>query len=71
MSQLHPGGFRGRMGDFTGRIFGFENIRRALQKRGKTYRFDGSIALGNRHGGPHYHEREIARHIRQGASVNA
>lgn len=25
----------------------------------------GSIATGNRHGGPHKHAREIARHLRQ------
>lgn len=39
---------------------------------GTRFRFNsGSIARGNRHGGPHEHKREIARHLRQQLRASA
>jgi hypothetical protein len=40
----------------SGKIFGADHALRGT-----------SIAQGNRHGGPHFHEREIARRRRQQA----
>jgi hypothetical protein len=43
-------------------------LRRAHQrKREATVRLvpTGSLTAGNRHGGPHLHQREIARRLRQ------
>lgn len=64
MSNLHPGGQR--TAPFS-RIFGFENIKRAIQQNSTNHRKKarGSIAQANRHGGLHEHRREIARHRRQ------
>lgn len=52
------------------RVYGFENIRRHLQqkKRDHARGAETSIATGNRHGGPHLHQREIARRRRQAAA---
>lgn len=57
--------------DATNRIYGFENIRRAMRQRKPDYhaKAGGSIATGNRWGGPHEHKREIARHTRQHRNV--
>lgn len=52
------------------RIFGAEAIARHVDQRSwKNHRMlaSGSIATGNRHGGPHLHRREIARRQRQAA----
>jgi hypothetical protein len=47
---------------------GFDNIRRFLQQQKRDHAdARGSIATGNRHGGPHLHQREIARRQRQAA----
>lgn len=64
MSNLNPGGLRSA--SFS-RTFGFDNIRRALQRQKRDHARDAenSIATGNRHGGPHEHKREIARRLRQ------
>lgn len=52
----------------TARIFGAENIRRHLQRQKRDHTSaSGSIATGNRWGGPHEHHREIARRQRQAA----
>jgi hypothetical protein len=53
------------------RVFGFENIQRSLQRRGRSWlhKRDNSIAGKNRHTGqPHEHKREIARRARQAAA---
>lgn len=66
MSNLNPGGLRSAP---FGRIFGFENIKRAIQS-GSTNHFNkgrNSIATGNRHGGQHEHKREIARRLGRAA----
>lgn len=47
------------------KIYGHDNIRRYLQQQKRTYDRTGSIAEGNRWGGPHLHAREIARRKRQ------
>lgn len=38
---------------------------------GKSYKVTGSIALGNRHGGPHLNKREIARRQRVATRLEA
>ena len=47
------------------RIFGSDNIRRYINRYGRTrsWHRNGSIALHNRHGGPHLHLRERARNL--------
>ena len=45
--------------------FGYDNIHAQRQKRDHRKGASGSIATGNRWGGPHRHEREIARRRRQ------
>jgi hypothetical protein len=63
MSLLNPGGLRA---SHLSRIFGFEAIKQALRSAKPDHtRARGSIALGNRHGGPHEHKREKARRARQ------
>jgi hypothetical protein len=79
MSLLNPGGKRAA--PFF-RLFGFENIKRALQRAKPDHARNAgtSIALGNRNlvrvprfyadvGAPvpHEHKREIARRLRQQA----
>lgn len=54
--SLSPTGQRER------RIFGYENIRRHLQRQKRTWGASGSLA-----GHPHEHKREIARRLRQQA----
>lgn len=51
----------------AGRLFGYANIQRYLQRQkpNRARKARNSIATGNRHGGPHRHEREIARRLRQ------
>lgn len=51
------------------RIFGFDNNRAALQRHSINHysKGRGSIATGNRWGGPHLHQREIDRRLRQAA----
>jgi hypothetical protein len=55
----------------AGRIYGAENIERHIQRFGRradhAFKARCSIATGNRHGGPHLHQREIARRLRQEA----
>lgn len=53
------------------RIFGAENIERHLRRQKASYarRADTSIAMMNRHGGPHMHARESTRRIRQMANA--
>jgi hypothetical protein len=61
VSNLYPGGQRILAGR---RIFGFENIRRAILAAVRDYGrgAETSIAKANRHTGkPHEHKREIAR----------
>ena len=44
----------------TGRIYGYDNIKRHLQRQKRTWGATGSLA-----GQPHEHKREIARRLRQ------
>lgn len=46
----------------TGRIYGYDNIKRHLQRQKRTWGASGSLA-----GQPHEHKREIARRLRQQA----
>lgn len=48
------------------RIYGYQNIKQALQRRGRSYRSGGYPANINRHtGNPHENRREMARRVRQ------
>lgn len=73
MTNLHPGGYRGPVfysGMVDNRLFLHEHIKRTLQraKPDPSRRAHTSIATGNRHGGPHQHNREMARRERQAAN---
>lgn len=53
----------------SSRIFGASNIERYLQRQKRDHMrgAEGSIATGNRWGGPHLHTQEIARNRRRTA----
>jgi hypothetical protein len=57
----------------SGKIYGYENIRRHLQTHKPDHARGGnSIAKLNRHTGqPHEHKREIQRRLRQQAARDA
>lgn len=51
----------------TSRIFGAHAIQQHVRRQSPWKRANpGSIATGNRHGGPHQHLRQRARLVRQG-----
>ena len=49
----------------TGRIYGYENIKRHLQRQKRTYSSGGGSPAGY----AHEHKREIARRLRQQARI--
>lgn len=64
MTQLFPGGCRAS--GLRKMIFNPKEIAAACARNKIPARnCKNSIAQGNRHGGPHKHEREIARRRRQ------